>query len=572
MTPANKDDKADGCSRPWLPFVVIIAASALAHLWCLGSRFYMDDFPQIRDGLPVLRGDIFYPVTNTWTNLWYFILARFFGVSPVAFHAMNWLIHTGVALSLFVLARDLVAGRNSRGVALFAALLFAVHPLASEIPNYARTQDLAWVTLFSLLAGWFLLKAIRGGGWLAILACGSCVLGAGFSKGPGFFHAFMACAAIGLGFMEPATRQFLRKRGAWIAAAFVGVFGILWITGRLDPYIAATRLWSEPRFTGHAYTLSRVFWEFAWRAVLPLKLCSDHLITETLVPRGTGFWTIPDKDAMIAMAGQLAFAAFALALAFRKSTRLIGICLFLFVATMLVRVLYLIPEFMPEYRIYPGLPWFCLAAAIVLSSGWKYLFETLSPVVPAILLLTGFAAMSANRSLVWHGLNRLTTDVLRQYPARARALWEMNDRDLETGNYQAIIDRQGKLWPGIEQRFITENQRLAPAREIPSGDFVLSMVAIFGRYARAVAHQSGNPASGIAVMKRLEAHMTQLGMTPENKALEWGYFYHDMGLLHEMAGNYPAAVEWMRKPMPPFWPQDRARVEKKFAEMPKPGS
>ena len=30
---------------------------------------------------------------------------------------------------------------------------------------------------------------------------------------------------------------------------------------------------------------------------------------------------------------------------------------------MLFRVIYLIPEFMPEYRIYPGLPWFCLGAA-----------------------------------------------------------------------------------------------------------------------------------------------------------------------------------------------------------------
>ena len=30
---------------------------------------------------------------------------------------------------------------------------------------------------------------------------------------------------------------------------------------------------------------------------------------------------------------------------------------------MLFRVIDLIPEFMPEYRIYPGLPWFCLEAA-----------------------------------------------------------------------------------------------------------------------------------------------------------------------------------------------------------------
>jgi hypothetical protein len=42
-----------------------------------------------------------------------------------------------------------------------ATTQFAVPPLASEIPNYAPTQDLAWVTLFSLLASWSLLLILR---------------------------------------------------------------------------------------------------------------------------------------------------------------------------------------------------------------------------------------------------------------------------------------------------------------------------------------------------------------------------------------------------------------------------
>jgi hypothetical protein len=35
----------DKGGRAWMPFLWIIAASALAHLWCLGAQFFLDDFP-----------------------------------------------------------------------------------------------------------------------------------------------------------------------------------------------------------------------------------------------------------------------------------------------------------------------------------------------------------------------------------------------------------------------------------------------------------------------------------------------------------------------------------------------
>ena len=65
-----------------------------------------------------------------------------------------------------------------------------------------------------------------------------------------------------------------------------------------------------------------------------------------------------------------------MALAIRQTTRLVGVCFFLFAATMWMRLLYFIPEFMPEYRIYPGLPWFCLGAAVVLAGVWRAWFKT----------------------------------------------------------------------------------------------------------------------------------------------------------------------------------------------------
>ena len=150
-----------GNGRDWRPYLWIIAASALAHLWCLGSQFYMDDRPGILENELIRSGRFWKTKLLAWTHLGYVVQSRLFGFSAAEFHAVNWVLHTAVACVLFGFGRDFIKDRWSGGVALFGALWFAVHPLGSEIPNYVRTQDLAWVTLFSLLACWCLLRFVR---------------------------------------------------------------------------------------------------------------------------------------------------------------------------------------------------------------------------------------------------------------------------------------------------------------------------------------------------------------------------------------------------------------------------
>lgn len=550
----------------WRPFAWIIAASALAHLWCLGSVFFLDDGMAILKNNNVLTSRLWTGGLNAWTEFGYVVQYRLFGMSAPGFHAVNWLLHTSVACVLFAFGRDFLGDRGRWKIAFFGAVLFAVHPLGSEIPNYARTQDLAWVTLFSMLAAWAMLRFLKEGGWMKIPLCAACVFGATFSKGPGMFHALMAVGVVGLAFVSTEHWKLLRRQIWLIAGSGVVILAALWAGGRLAKLLGGTGDWSEPRFIGHAYTICRVFWEFAWRSVIPVSLCADHQIAETLIPAGAKFYNIPDTGAMWAAVGFLAITAFSIFLACRKSTRLFGVCLILYIATILFRLLYLIPEFMPEYRIYPGLPWFCLGAAIVLAAAWRFLFETASPGVPAAILVGVFAILSAKRSFVWHDLDTLTADILNQYPARARAVWELDDRDVAAGNWQAVIDRQQKIWPQVEKEFVEKNKQLAPARELPSGDFVLAMVAHFGRYARAVAHTE-SPAAGIRIMTQVEAHMKLMKMDPENKPLEWGYFYTDKAFILEMTGNDQAAAALLRhKGVPPEGRQALRRLEKKQAD------
>lgn len=550
--------------RPCLPFLLVIAASALAHLWCLGSQFYMDDMVQIRDSEVIRNGEFWKSSSNSWTLLGYVIQYKIFGTSPVGFHAVNWLLHTATGCVLFAFGRDFLRGRMPEGVALFGALLFVVHPLASEIPNYTRTQDLAWVTLFSLLASWAMLLFLREGGWIKALWVALGIVGATISKGPGFFHAVMMVGAVGLAFMTAEHWRLVKRRVWWLVGLILAGVALFWITH--PGWYSTTRLWSEPRFIGHAYTLARVFWEFAWRAVVPVALSSDHHTAESLVPPGSGWFDIPDTAAMWAAAGMLALTVVSLVLAWRKPSRLFGVCLFLFVATILFRVTYLIPEFMPEYRIYPGMPWFCLGAAILLGWAWRSLLGDVSPKVPVVLLIGLFAVMSARRSFLWHDLDRLTADILKQYPAQARALWELHDRDIAAGDWQKVIDRQRNVWPGVFENFLKENQRLAPRRELPSGHFALADVACQGRYAIALAHAE-SPAAGLAEIRRLEMKMRALGMDPVKHRLQWGYFHAAKAAVLEEAGAYQQALDEMRvEGVSKIKPSDIERVEKKLAE------
>ncbi len=576
---ADGTEVDSGGKRLWLPFLMIIVASAVAHLWCLGSQFYMDDFPQIRDNQILKTGEILQTQSLAWTNLWYFIQYRLWGFSAVGFHAVNWLLHTAVACVLCGFGRDFIGGDRQAGAALFGALFFAVHPLGSEIPNYARTQDLAWVTLFSLLAAWAMLRYLSEGGWELVrgvdgeipvfqrtrrwwklMLCALAVAGAAFSKGPGLFHAAMAVGMVALAFFPREWGRQWRKIMVIITGGALLVLTVAWALGMLNFGMAVVTQWKEPRFIGHGWTVARVFWEFAWRAVLPAAFSSDHHIAETLTPTATDY---------LSAIGMLGLVILGLWMACRGKCQRLGVCLALFVGTMLFRVLYLIPEFMPEYRIYPGLPWFCLGAAIFLAMLWKWMLPSISPKPVVVVLLAGFAFLSAKRSFLWHDLERLMADVLKQYPTQGRAIWELQDHDSEAGNWQAVISRQERVWPEVRRRFIAELGELQPDRELPTGHFSLAEVACMGRHACAVA-RAKSPAQGLVLIDQLESYMLAMRIDPQTNPNHWIRFARDKALVLETAGNYAAALKVLEREEDelPLWPKEYERIRKKQVDQP----
>lgn len=529
-------------SRWWdgrvFPILLLLAVAALAHGACLNSRFYLDDYIAIVFNDAVRDGRIWGSGLLTWTHFGYWLQTGFGrAFNPVVMHTVNWLLHAGNALLLWALARALL-GSEKRGIALVAALLFAAHPLGSEIPNYARTQDLAWVTLFSLAAAWAARVAATGGSRWSWIAVPLFILGAAFSKGPGIIHAFIAVGPVFFLSLERSVPRSWTRQWRWLVAGGMVMLGVLWLSGWWWRIVAGVARWAEPEFSGHGLTVCRSFWEFAWRAVVPVALSADHHVAETMVPPGTSWYAVPDHVALWSGGGLAVYLLASAVLSWRKSTRWFGLGLLVFALTMAMRVMYVIAEYMPEYRIYPGLPWFCLSAAIAWAwAGGRVPAFARAGFVAAVVAV--FCWLSFQRSLLWHDIDRLMGDVLARYPGQLRSLWVMQSTDARAGHWEKVLERQQMLFPKVDKTLMEMNTRLAPARQLPTGRHALALVGCHGCQARALA-ATGRGREGLQLLAQLEAGL--LRVQPPPQKVHWFTFSHAKGLVLEQLGQYDAAI------------------------------
>lgn len=554
----------DEAARPaWqraMPFLLIGAVGALAHLWCLGSQYFLDDVLQIRDNTHLRTGEWWRVSYGEWTYFWYWVQYKLFGLSPVGVHFVNWLLHTAVAVVVYLFGRETIPLERPGRIALAAALVFVAHPLASEIPNYARTQDIAWVTLFSLLASLAAVKAVRSGSWQWAVAVLLCVVGATFSKGPGLGHAaMMVVIAVGGCAPREAWTVIRRRWPLLVGTCLVGGL-LLWWTGIPSAALAKTvPRWGDDHFFGwHAVTLCRVFWKFVGLFFFPKGLSSDHFIPMTVS------WE--DPQAVPAVVGLVLWMPVATALLFRARTRFYGMCLWLFGGAIAYRVLYVINEFMPEYRIYPGLPWLCLGVVVMAAVAWRRATKA-SPAGLVTIVVAVLCLVSTQRSFKWHSLDTLCADVLDRYPYQARALWMLQRRDVPAGQYDEAIRRYEDL-QNAQKAFRKEQKRIAPGRRLSDGHNAMSEIAVMGYVAESLA-ALGQEQQARMVLAQLEKNLVRnkIKRGKGGGDMLWGLLAMAKGRVHEQLGEYEAALasfEGLNR-MHYRW-VDVERVKKKLAD------
>ena len=414
--------RASRIHRAWFPWALVLVAAWGAQIFAWRAAFYMDDIQHILMREVVTgEGALEFGWKGRFITfaLWRGVY-ELFGSSPMAFHGLNWVLHGVVALLSYGVLRAFVRlgpehlRREAPSLALWGALIFAVHPLCVEPVHYAAQTSLLLATLLAMVAAGCFLR------WRETLRVGYAVVSvifvvlAGMAKEPGFFHAltllfFMAMLGPSKWSFDWSSR--LRNRvGLWIALGVLAlVFAQAWFG------LVLSRVGNLESLSHHWLTQARVLGEYLWRMFLPIGLSSDHHIAWTLS------WS--DTDAVMKLFVTGAAVVWILERYLRGRrwfAALLGLCLF----HLLLRFAYPVDEPMVEYRTYPSMPWVGLLLVVGLRELTDLRFPRLTWISRAALALIvmSFAVLTWSRSQVWSSERALVTNVLHRYPLNLRAM------------------------------------------------------------------------------------------------------------------------------------------------------
>ena len=460
----------------WIVVPTILLAGLLAHGGCAGSIFYLDDWNQIVANDWVDHGLWWEAGPRAITYFTHWLTYALWGLSAPAFHVGNLLFHLGTALVAAGFARQLLeegAGfspRRAQRVGWWTGLLFAVHPLCSEVTNYVRTRDIELTTFFSLLAAWAALRWRRQRRprvtWplLALTA----ILAATLCKEVGFILAAGMSALVWFGTDRASDAQRHREaalalpagpvtavktklvatpkaaslvQGNWPVTLSLTLLGVCIALLAWPAWHTAIRALHHPLLGWHVLTKARVFWLGMGRVLVPVRLCSDHQIQWTV---GLGDWV-----AWVALAAELGVILGAVTLYWQRQTaaaRLVGTLLLLALWSLVHRLANPDSDLMVESRMYPALPALCVLlawGADSLASRVRHRRPRLlaASMTVSVLVLAG-ATLSALRAQTWHSPETLAADVLAQYPLQNRVRKEVQDADVRAGYWTETLKRQ----------------------------------------------------------------------------------------------------------------------------------
>lgn len=178
-------------SLPLWPFAAVGLAAVAAYVNAPGHPFVLDDMNAIVDNTTIhdlassLAGGPFQSATagRPLLNLSFALNYAAGALNPWGYHAVNIALHVACALLVFALLRRLfrlplasswVDGADT-GLAAAAALLWAVHPLNSDVIDYATQRSEGLHALFVLLTCYGGIRSLDARGalkWqaLAVLA------------------------------------------------------------------------------------------------------------------------------------------------------------------------------------------------------------------------------------------------------------------------------------------------------------------------------------------------------------------------------------------------------------------
>jgi tetratricopeptide (TPR) repeat protein len=411
---------------------IVAAAGSAAYASSFLGAFQFDDLPAILENLTVRRlwplGVPLSPPPGGFTvsgrpvlNMSLALNYAVSGYGPWSYHALNLMIHVGVALALLGIVRRTLLRMGSPdpgGTALAVALIWVVHPLTTESVTYIVQRAESLMALFYALTLYFSVRAFdsadrgRGLGWKA-LGVAACWLGMATKEV--MVTAPLAVLLYDRIFVSKGWREAWRAgRGYYIGLA-AGWLLLLWLV--------ASSGWDRGGTSGFHVGVSWVgYWRTQGEAMIrylglamwPGSLAVDY--GPALAPVGASY-----ALSALVLAG---FAATAIGCWRGRPWAYLPMVCFLILAP--TSVMPGVLQFMAEHRMY-------LPLAAVVTAGVLGVRGALSAWIPpgrarsqglALLLIAAVACLgtaTAFRNLVYGDELSLWMDAAAKHPLSALA-------------------------------------------------------------------------------------------------------------------------------------------------------
>ncbi len=372
-----------------------------------------------------------------------------FGENPMGFHAVNVLLYAAGVLLLFFFLMALLPSRN--GLAFIASLLFAVHPIHTEVVANIKSADELLCFLFGFAALWCWLRFARGGNMSLLIAASLLFLLSLLSKETSY--CFVALVPLLFFYWEKPKRSRLVVVSISVIAIAVVAFVLrLWVLnannanhpfhiGFAENSLAATQHYGT-RLATAIFILGWYLKLLIW----PWPLRADY-----------SFNTIPlarfsEGTVLLAAAIFLFFIGYFLWQLGRKRKDVFALSILFFLGPLVLvsNVFFLVGATMAERFLFFPSVGFCLAIALLLSRMLKGQEDLLSQkklwlvLAPVTLIFLG---ISIYRNSEWKDNYSLAKADQARTPQSFRLAYYLTSATLNKANEaQGDTARQRALW------------------------------------------------------------------------------------------------------------------------------
>jgi tetratricopeptide (TPR) repeat protein len=575
--PIPDGKKGQGKNRkfPWrlISVIFICLMGAIAYSNSFDCSFHFDDTPNIEDNITIRNLSnvkawwVFYP-SRPIGYLSFALDYHFHKLDVWGYHLVNLAIHIVNAVLVWWLVMLTMAtpvmkaqpiSRHKGAMALFTALLFVSHPLATQSVTYIVQRLASLATLFYLLS-------------LALYVKGRVREGNKDTRVYFYYAGSVLCAILGMltkeivftlpfalvlyefSFIRTDTWKFdLKDRGVQIPVIILVIFVALFflnfsfeIFNSIPPLL--NQGYDYP-ITAREYLLTQfsVILTYIRLFILPVNqnMDYDYPISHSLLEWHTLF-------GLLSLVGIFVAAIFLV-----RRYRLISFGIFWFFLTFSVEssVIPISQNVIFEHRTYlPSIGFFLALTGVVFYFIWDR-YRQVSVGVLVLLVLTN-AVLTYERNKVWKSEYSLWADCLKKSPNKPRPLYGYGNALADAGNASEALTYYNKAI-AIQPRFYLAYENRGNTR-ITMGDYEGAVADYEEALKINPYHASGHYNLGNALAlqgKTGEAtiHLKEaIRLRPEHDNAQY-----NLGLASMRKGNVDEAMSYFQQAnrMNPFDPE-----------------